>query len=745
MFGQREEKMKKTWVSLLRILLAVMLMQYWFAGSLLSQAAPPAQANAVAGLDLVQSVDLSTWTPIPGNLDDDFNMALDPTKAWYYLNVGALQANPLPEIGYHPFYVTTPPAGFFEYWATRNVCETCTGTWEPVMWEIINGRLPIFYLKVAAGPSYMLVDGLTRSTGGGDEYLRVNGDYLLGDYTFTGTITDTLGTPSPLDVDITFALIQRLLTVNKTGLGTVTSDPSGINCGDTCSYDFDQGSVVTLTATADTGYSFAGWSGASCSGTGKCVVTMNAAETVSAAFSLNQYTLTVAKDGTGTGTVNSNPAGINCGAQCSQDYYYGTVVTLTAEADAGSVFRGWSGASCSGTGDCILTISAADTVTATFNSQYLLTVEKTGTGSGTVTSQPAGIDCGATCASNFDQSTVVTLTATAAIGSTFAGWTGTACSGLGDCILTISAADTVTATFTLNQYKLSVAKTGSGTVTSNPAGIDCGDTCEFDYDFNTVVTLTATPAAGWSFFGWEGDLSGNANPVAITMDGHKSVTAVFKQYFVYLPAICYLQVFLDTFDYPSESIPNNWDIIPDPGTTINATWTTSNNELHGKHTVADRNSKAAAKVLPPQLPDSYSAEVKVKLASGSVVGGRAGLLFDFFDNTRTYRFVIMPGVSGSSDNWLVQKLVSGSWTLISSSAHGRAPDMLPRDQYNSLRVERRADGSISAYLNNTLLWTGSDTTYQNGQTGLNIGTPSTLGRNAYVEMIFDDFLIGGLK
>ena len=58
---------------------------------------------------------------------------------------------------------------------------------------------------------------------------------------------------------------------------------------------------------------------------------MDAAKSVTATFTLNAYTLTVAKAGTGSGTVTSSPAGINCGADCSEPYNSGTVVTLTPD------------------------------------------------------------------------------------------------------------------------------------------------------------------------------------------------------------------------------------------------------------------------------------------------------------------------------------------------------------------------------------------------------------------------------
>src|SRR5580698_6228808 len=245
--------------------------------------------------------------------------------------------------------------------------------------------------------------------------------------------------------------VNETLTVTKagTGTGTVTSAPAGINCGATCAASFASGTQVTLTAAPTTGSTFTGW-GAPCSGTGTCVVTLTAATTVTATFTLsaNNFTLTVTKAGTGTGTVTSAPAGINCGATCAAPFASGTQVTLTAAPTTGSTFTGW-GAPCSGTGTCVVTLTAATTVTATFApsaNNFTLTVTKAGTGTGTVTSSPAGINCGATCSGSFASGTQVTLTAAPATGSTFTGW-GAPCAGTGTCVITLTAATTVTATF----------------------------------------------------------------------------------------------------------------------------------------------------------------------------------------------------------------------------------------------------------------------------------------------------------
>jgi len=71
------------------------------------------------------------------------------------------------------------------------------------------------------------------------------------------------------------------VTVAGGGSGTVSSNPSAINCPTTCSATFQSGSQVALTATADTGFTFAGWSGA-CTGTGSCDVNANSGGSVTA-------------------------------------------------------------------------------------------------------------------------------------------------------------------------------------------------------------------------------------------------------------------------------------------------------------------------------------------------------------------------------------------------------------------------------------------------------------------------------
>jgi len=199
------------------------------------------------------------------------------------------------------------------------------------------------------------------------------------------------------------------------------------------------------------------------------------------------YTLTVEKVGQGLVTVS--PTG--------GEYVAGTVVTLTATPATGWHFSGWSGA-CSGTGPCTITMDADKTVSATFAiNTHTLTVQQVG--QGTINQTPPG--------SIFDYGTAITLTATPAGGWRFSNWSG-ACSGSGDCHITMSADKTVTAVFSwiavchpITDTTLSLVTTGdlyTDTVVAFQAGI---------------LPLTATPPYSYTL---DGGVELNTSSVTFT-------------------------------------------------------------------------------------------------------------------------------------------------------------------------------------------------------------------------------------
>jgi hypothetical protein len=310
--------------------------------------------------------------------------------------------------------------------------------------------------------------------------------------------------------------------VEKTGSGggTVTSETAGVDCGPTCAGEFKTGSQVVLNAKPDGHSAFVGWlvngaTSATCAGSGKCVVNLKADTEVKAEFErLPQRALTVARAGSGTGTVTSEPAGIDCGPTCSEEFSEGLLVTLKAAAEPHSSFAGWDvvgdPSACPGAGSCQVQLDADAEVVATFDPipQRMLEVTATGSGTGRVTSEPAGIDCGTGCAAVFDQGTVVTLHATADPGSSFASWSGGGCTGSGACDVTLGESSQVQAQFDRNLRRLTVAVAGAGSVTGEPAGIACGQDCSTVFAEGSMVTLAAHPVPGAIFAGWTGACRG---------------------------------------------------------------------------------------------------------------------------------------------------------------------------------------------------------------------------------------------
>lgn len=270
---------------------------------------------------------------------------------------------------------------------------------------------------------------------------------------------------------------------------------------------------------------------------------------------LSLLTLTAA--GSGSGSVVSNPSGVTCvyaggttgTSDCQESYTTDVTVVLTASATTGSDFVSWDG-DCQGTAaTCSVAMTQARNVkTYWAKGPYTISVTGAGNGTGTVSSQPAGIACvstagsttGSACNQSYAFGTSVTLTSAPATGSAFGGWGG-ACTGTGACVVKANQSiKTVTATFTTaSTFPVSVSGQGQGTgaVTSQAGltpAINCtitagaaGSTgCTASYPSGTAVVLTAAPASGSSFSGWSGACSGLAT-CQLTVTAARAVTAGF--------------------------------------------------------------------------------------------------------------------------------------------------------------------------------------------------------------------------
>jgi uncharacterized repeat protein (TIGR02543 family) len=287
---------------------------------------------------------------------------------------------------------------------------------------------------------------------------------------------------------------EYTLTINIIGNGTVTKVPNKTS--------YLPGTVVQLTATPNSGWTFTEWSGDLTGSSNPVNITMNSDKIINATFNLCQYTLTI--NIVGNGTVSKDPN--------QTTYPHGTVVTLTANANPGWTFSAWSGDLTGSTNPTTITMTSNKTVTATFTqNEYTLTINIIGNGS--VSKNPNQ--------STYHYGDVVTLTANADNGWSFSIWSGDLTGSTNPTTITINGNKTVTATFTQNEYTLTINIIGSGTVTKDPN--------QSTYHYGDIVQLTANANPGWTFNHWSGDLTGTTNPTTITINGNKTVTANFTQ------------------------------------------------------------------------------------------------------------------------------------------------------------------------------------------------------------------------
>jgi uncharacterized repeat protein (TIGR02543 family) len=344
------------------------------------------------------------------------------------------------------------------------------------------------------------------------------------------SVTDT-GAPGPFT-----------LTTAVFGSGTVAKSPDQPT--------YPNGSTVTLTATPAAGFTFTGWSGAATGTTNPLPVTMNSNKSITATFSATatqqvvSYTLVNASTNADIQTLapgavlnlatlptrnlniraNTNPATVGSvvfalsGAQVQNQTE--TVTPYALFSDNGGAYNPWTPpvgsysltatpySAAGGGGTAGTALTQAFSVIDQAAGPFTLTV--TTSGSGTVTKNPN--------AASYAGGTSVVLTATPAAGYTFTGWSGDATGSANPLTVVMTANKAITATFTPT-YTLTVTTSGSGTVTKNPN--------QTSYLSGSIVTLTATPAAGYVFAGWSGAATGTTNPLTVTMTGNKAITATF--------------------------------------------------------------------------------------------------------------------------------------------------------------------------------------------------------------------------
>src|SRR5690625_465969 len=308
---------------------------------------------------------------------------------------------------------------------------------------------------------------------------------------------------------VLFLLLLLLFTncsTESTPIYTLTTNvnPSEAGSVSPSSGEYDEGTEVELTATPNEHWVFNGWQGDHSGSENPITVTMNSDKSITAFFTERDYPLTIEIIGEGTVAEEIIQAKIT-------DYPYATIVQLTANPAGGWGFVGWEGDLEGNENPETITIDGEKTVTAVFEIQsFSITVQIEGEGS--VTLNPDKEE--------YEPGEEIEATAEAEEGWIFSHWEGDLEGNENPETITIDGEKTVTAVFEIQSFSITAQIEGEGSVTLNPD--------KEEYEPGEEIEATAEAEEGWIFSHWEGDITGNENPINITDDDNKNITAIFE-------------------------------------------------------------------------------------------------------------------------------------------------------------------------------------------------------------------------
>jgi len=323
-------------------------------------------------------------------------------------------------------------------------------------------------------------------------------------YSFAGWNGDGVASPASASTTVSMSesrAVAATFSINSYALSISAGDGGSVTGGGSYTY----GSDADINATPNTGYSFAGWNGdgVASPASASTTVSMSESRSVAATFTINSHDLSIsAGDG---GSVTG-----------SGSYAYGSDATIIALPDTGFSFAGWTGDGIDDSNSASTSVSMTQDriLTASFTpreiDRHLLVISSL--------PSSAGVTSGA---EEYEDESNVSITATAATGYSFTGWTGEGITNpdLASTTVYMDQDRNITANFATNFYDLNLSAGEGGTVSDGGS-----------FAYNSTADISATPDMGYSFAGWNGSgvATPNSSSTTVSMIQDRNISASFS-------------------------------------------------------------------------------------------------------------------------------------------------------------------------------------------------------------------------
>ena len=368
---------------------------------------------------------------------------------------------------------------------------------------------PVYQLNTETNPED--VGSVSPSEGEYDEGTTVEITANANEHwVFVGWQGDHSGTQNPDSITVNSDMMVRAmfekrdypLTVEQEGSGAVEEEIVSPK-----STEYPHGTSIQLTAIPDTGWEFSEWTGDLNSTENPSVIDIAGETFVTVHFDRQEFLFTTQVEGQG-----SISKTLIEGTETEDGYLFESVLEVEAEPETGWDFIRWEGSLDSSENPSQIIFDDDKSLTAIFE-EIQLYLALSSDGSGNIQVDPDK--------DSYSYNEEVTLTAVPDDGWEFAEWSGDLESSQNPATITMDTDKEITATFEKTHLNLIYSADGSGTIQVDPE--------RDSYTFNEEVTLTAVPDDGWEFTEWSGDIETSQNPVTITMDTDKEITAHFNE------------------------------------------------------------------------------------------------------------------------------------------------------------------------------------------------------------------------